>query len=174
MSLNLLKIVNARNLIEYNLEPHPFFNIIYGANGTGKTTILESIYLLLRSRTFRSSNYKSFINHTSVSCTVFSKFSSKLTPQLIDNTKNSFSLGILRSKESNYPILHLNSKKINSISIVSNLVILGLITPDSFSLLDSGPSTRRKFIDWGVFHMKREFITHWRTYKKLFLIGIIY
>lgn len=163
MPLELLQIHNGRNLKEYTLKPHSFFNIIYGANGVGKTTILESIYLLLRSRTFRSSKYKSFINHDSNTCTVFSRFSS------INDTEfyGSFTLGISRSKDLSQPVLHLNSKKINSLSTITHLVVLGLITPESFSLLDAGPSSRRKFIDWGVFHVEPGFLSDWRTYKKI-------
>lgn len=163
MPLEFLKIHNGRNLKEYSLSPHPFFNIIYGSNGAGKTTILESIYLLLRSRTFRTSKYKSFINHDSNTCTIFSRFTSDSE----SNYFGSFTLGISRSKDSSQPVLHLNSSKINSLSSVTNLVVLGLITPESFTLLDAGPSIRRKFIDWGVFHVEPSFLSDWRSYNKI-------
>lgn len=164
MPLELLKIYNGRNLIEYTLKPHPNLNIIYGANGVGKTTILESIYLLLRSRTFRSNKYKTFINYNNNTCTVFSKFSASIDNEFKDS---SFTLGISRSRDQSQPILHLNSKKINSLSTITNLVVLGLITPESFTLLDAGPSIRRKFIDWGVFHVEPSFLSDWRSYKKI-------
>lgn len=163
MPLEFLKIHNCRNLKEFTFEPHPFFNIIYGSNGVGKTTILESVYLLLRSKTFRSSKYKNFINQDSTSCTIFSRFSSQKSL----NSSGSFTLGISRSKKLLQPVLHLNSNKINSISSITNLVILGLITPESFNLLDAGPSIRRKFIDWGVFHVEPQFLSDWRSYKKI-------
>ena len=162
MPLELLKIHNGRNLKEYTLKPHPNFNIIYGSNGVGKTTILESIYLLLRSRTFRSNKFKSFINYDANTCTVFSKFSCLDHEQF----QNSFTIGISRSKDLSQPIIHLNSKKINSLSSITNLVVLGLITPESFTLLDSGPSIRRKFLDWGVFHVEPSFLSDWRAFKK--------
>lgn len=163
MPLEFLKIHNGRNLKEFSLEAHPYFNIIYGLNGVGKTTILESVYLLLRSRTFRSSKYKSFINRDSTTCTIFSRFKSVLD----SDSFNDFTLGISRSKESSQPILHLNSKKINSLSTITSLVVLGLITPESFTLLDAGPSIRRKFIDWGVFHVEPCFLSDWRSFKKI-------
>ena len=163
MPLELLKIHHGRNLKEYTLTPHAHFNIIYGSNGVGKTTILESIYLLLRARTFRSNKFKSFINYNENTCTVFSKFSS-----LNDNEfEESFTIGISRSKDLSQPIIHLNSKKINSLSSITKLVVLGLITPESFTLLDAGPSIRRKFIDWGVFHVEHSFLSDWRSYKKI-------
>jgi len=163
MPLEYLKIQNGRNLKELVLEPHKNFNIIFGANGTGKTTILESIYLLLRARTFRSNKFKSFINFNENSCTVFSKFN------YTDNSQfqESFTIGISRSKNFSQPVIHLNSKKINKLSNITNLVILGLITPESFTLLDSGPGIRRKFIDWGVFHVEQSFLSDWRSYKKV-------
>lgn len=159
MPLDQLRIYNARNLKECNLQLYPSFNIFFGSNGAGKTTILESIYLLLRSRTFRSSKYKTFINDDSSDCTVFSKF--------IALNGNDFTLAISRSKDILQPTLKLNSTKIYSISTISELVLLGLITPESFNLLDSGPSIRRKFIDWGVFHVEPDFINQWRNYKKV-------
>lgn len=165
MALELLNIYNARNLKEYTLSPHSSYNILYGSNGVGKTTILESIYLLLRSKTFRSSKYKSFINHNSNTCTIFSRFSDSEK----DLISSSFTLGISRSKDSLNPVLHLNSQKVNSLSSITNLAILGLITPESFTLLDAGPSIRRKFIDWGVFHVEPGFLSEWKAYKKILL-----
>ena len=160
MPLDLLRIYNARNLKEFTINLYPSFNIFYGTNGAGKTTILESVYLLLRSRIFRSSKYKTFINHEAQNCTIFSHFTS--TKQSGD-----FTLAISRSKDIVQPTLKLNSDKVYSISTITPLVLLGLITPESFTLLDSGPAVRRKFIDWGVFHVEPDFIKHWRSYKKI-------
>jgi DNA replication and repair protein RecF len=167
MPLHFLKITNARNLKNFTLFPHPAYNILYGSNGTGKTTIIESIYLLLRSKTFRSSSYKQFINSEENTCIIFSRFTATSNSKFDD--LSSFNLGISRSKDLVQPLLHLNSKKMNSISSISNLVILAVITPESFLLLDSGPSSRRKFIDWGVFHVEHNFISDWKAYKKVIM-----
>ncbi|MDX5586641.1 MAG: DNA replication and repair protein RecF [Aureibaculum sp.] len=163
MSLELLKIYNARNLKEYTVSPHPLYNIFYGVNGAGKTTVLESVFLLLRSKTFRSVKYKSFINRDSNNCTVFAKFSHSDGITL----ENSFTLGISRSKDLSQPVIHLNSEKVTSLSAITKLVILGLITPQSFNLIDAGPSIRRKFIDWGVFHVEPGFLSDWKAYNKI-------
>jgi DNA replication and repair protein RecF len=168
MALDFLKITGARNLTELSLEPNNFLNIIHGKNGSGKTTILESIYLLLRARTFRSAQYRNFINSDSIEVIVFTKFNQHQNNQ--SSYFAPFTLGIKRSKANPLPVYHLNQKKISSISEISRLVILGLITPDSFSLLDSGPSSRRKYIDWGVFHVEHQFVKDWRDFKKILII----
>ncbi|MCU7836122.1 MAG: DNA replication and repair protein RecF [gamma proteobacterium symbiont of Taylorina sp.] len=164
MPLDFINIYNARNLKDFSLQAIPTFNIIHGTNGSGKTTILESIYFLLRSRIFRNNKYKSFINSDSNECTIFSKFNSS---NISKPHNNSFTIGIKRTKDSLQPLIHLNQKKIFSLSQISNLVLLGLICPESFNLLDSGPSVRRKFLDWGVFHVEHEFIDSWNSYKKI-------
>ena len=165
MPLELLNIYNARNIKELSFKPSMNFNIIYGVNGSGKTTILESIYFLLRARIFRNNKYKSFINCNNDCCTIFSKFSSSNTDN--SNSSCSFNLGISRSKDNLQPLIHLNNSKVSSLSQISNLVILGLITPESFNLLDSGPGIRRKFLDWGVFHVEHQFIHYWKSYRKI-------
>jgi DNA replication and repair protein RecF len=53
MFLSKLDIFQVRNLQAVQLSCHPQANIIYGANGSGKTSLLESIYLLGRGRSFR-------------------------------------------------------------------------------------------------------------------------
>jgi len=53
MFLSKLDIFQVRNLQVVQLSCHPQANIIYGANGSGKTSLLESIYLLGRGRSFR-------------------------------------------------------------------------------------------------------------------------
>lgn len=163
MPLELLNIYNARNIKELTFKPCATFNVIYGINGSGKTTILESIYFLLRTRIFRNNKYKSFINLDADTCTIYSKFTSTNSNVNLNN----FSLGISRSKDKSQPLLHLNNLKVSSLSQISNLVILGLITPESFNLLDAGPSIRRKYLDWGVFHVEHEFVHYWKSYRKI-------
>ena len=40
------------------------------------------------------------------------------------------------------------------------------LTPSSFLLLDDSPDTRRRFIDWGVFHVKHSYIDIWNAYQR--------
>jgi DNA replication and repair protein RecF len=163
MSLKILSIHNSRNIKKLSLDFHPTYNILYGSNGAGKTAILESIYLLLRARTFRSNKLRNFINIESDECVIYSQFVKA------DGIQD-FTLGIKRSKaDKSSPVVHLNTKKIYSLSSISKLVVLGLIIPDSFNLLDSAPFNRRKYLDWGVFHVEHVFLRTWKDYKRVLM-----
>jgi len=44
MTLSKLEIVQFRNLQSVSISLHPCVNVFYGANGSGKTSILEAIF----------------------------------------------------------------------------------------------------------------------------------
>ncbi|MFH0903288.1 MAG: DNA replication and repair protein RecF, partial [Pseudomonadota bacterium] len=61
LALRQLVIAQLRNLEQVCFEPVPRLNVISGANGQGKTSILEAIYLLLTSKSFRTPRSKELI-----------------------------------------------------------------------------------------------------------------
>ncbi|WP_188883530.1 AAA family ATPase, partial [Alicyclobacillus cellulosilyticus] len=54
MNLNQLDVHHLRNISEARLKLHPGCNLIVGENGSGKTSLLESIYLLATGHSFRT------------------------------------------------------------------------------------------------------------------------
>ncbi len=60
-----------RNLQAVALQPSPRVNLLHGANGSGKTSLLEAIHLLGLARSFRSTKLAPVIQHEQASCTVF-------------------------------------------------------------------------------------------------------
>ena len=69
--LTQLKIQNFRNLNNVDIEISSNFNIFYGRNGAGKTSLLEAIYYLGLGRSFRSSPLRSIINYTADRFSIF-------------------------------------------------------------------------------------------------------
>ena len=47
MLIKKLKVENLRNLQEVDITPNPKLNVLFGGNGAGKTSVLESIVVLL-------------------------------------------------------------------------------------------------------------------------------
>ena len=61
VSLDELDLVHFRSFSETHLSFHPRFNIISGANGVGKTNLLEAIYLFGVLRSFRTTTRRDLI-----------------------------------------------------------------------------------------------------------------
>lgn len=53
-----LSLRDFRNIESLSIEPAPRFNVIAGDNGQGKTSLLEALYTLATSRSFRTERFK--------------------------------------------------------------------------------------------------------------------
>lgn len=63
MALTRLLIKDFRNIENADLALAPGFNFLVGANGSGKTSVLEAIYTLGHGRAFRSLQAGRVIRH---------------------------------------------------------------------------------------------------------------
>ena len=74
MAVIRLEIANLRNLQSVAILPHPHLNLLTGANGSGKTSVLEALHLLGLGRSFRSGRARRLVNEAESACTVFAQF----------------------------------------------------------------------------------------------------
>jgi len=154
--LKKLSISNIRNLVSASLEPSSGLNLIYGANGSGKTSLLESIYLLGRGKTFRSNAKAPIIQNEAEECVVFG--------ELNDGQK----LGFSRLRPGTQKIF-INGEKAMNRADLAQIFPLQMLNSDAFKILEGGPGARRSFLDWGVFHVEHQFVSHWRQAQKALL-----
>ncbi len=156
MCLTKLQIHHLRNIEHISFEPSPLLNIIQGNNASGKSSILEAIFLLGRCRSFRTTHIRQIINlhqdHLIVTGTKMSSngYSNQLGIQL-DEHKSEFKI---------------NGKKIYSRSDMLYALPLLYISPKSFNLLESTPKFRREYLDWGIFNLHSAYLEEWRNYKR--------
>src|SRR5579862_5463613 len=73
MSLTEFTVDNLRCIEHAKLQLHPNHNLVWGGNGSGKTSLLESIFLLGRGRSFRTRNSERLIQHGKDPLTVFGR-----------------------------------------------------------------------------------------------------
>lgn len=152
MPLAHLHIQNIRNIVEARIDLATSLNVIYGLNASGKTSLLEAIYLLGRAKSFRSPQLQKVINQGDSGFTVFGQ----MTDVAVDRSIPlgiAWSFGKMRMKVEGRPVTRTSD-------LASHLPLL-LITPDSHKILSLGPRLRRRFMDWGVFHVERDFMTVW-------------
>jgi len=158
MYLTQLDIHQVRNLQKVKIKPSKRCNYIYGANATGKTSVLEAIYLLSIARSFRTTHIKHVISHNKPYLQVFARVENN-----INNEKTA--LGLERSAHKTR--IKINGSDIKQVSELSSLLPVQIINPDIHKLLEQGPKYRRQFIDWGVFHVEHGFLQAWQQYYRV-------
>ena len=148
-----LQISYLRNLTQVNLSPAAC-NVIIGANGSGKTSLLEAIFLLSRGKSFRHHQPKRYIQHHQDSTTVYAKLNDSRT------------LAIQKQADAT-TILRLNQTTVYNQSILTEQLPTLLIDPSTMDMLEQGSASRRQLLDWLVFHMKQGFHPQWVAYQRL-------
>ncbi|MFW1678292.1 DNA replication/repair protein RecF [Pontibacter sp. JAM-7] len=158
MAISKLRIHRIRNLSALSLTPCPGINLIYGENGSGKTSVLEAIHLLGLARSFRTNQARHLIQAEQRDCVVYAE----LDPLNQGEVKP---LGIERQLEGE-PRIRFAGQDID-LSTLAELLPLQVINADTFQLLEGSPAHRRQFIDWGVFHADSGFIQLWRGFRRV-------
>lgn len=157
MPLHRLTITDFRNLKYVDIELGNRLNVFFGENGSGKTSILESIHTLSLARSFRSRKFKSIINNSASSFTVFSR--------IVTAANEELAVGVRRESNGD-GLIRVNQRAVNSASQLAELMPVRVINSDSFSLLDGGPGERRSLLDWLMFHVEHDFHSVWKQYEK--------
>ena len=154
-----LNIHKLRNLEQVKLTLARC-NLIIGANGSGKTSLLEAVFLLSRGKSFRHHEPRRYIRHHESDCTIWAKTFGDPSNTLAIQKK-------LDTQGKSDTLLRFNGQTAASQSVLSFQLPTLLIDPVGMSLLDEGSGTRRQLLDWLVFHMKPEFYQQWLQYQRL-------
>ena len=157
MWVKSLNINNLRNIESTQIEPDPSLNCFTGDNGAGKTSILEALSVLSKGRSFRSGQISSLIGPESK----FFQIVSKVETQAGD----SHQMGMERGTD--YWSARHNGEDITQLSQLTRLLPHVLLEPSSHTLVSGPPDGRRKYLDWGVFHVKHDFLMLWRRYNRV-------
>jgi len=152
--INRLLITNLRVLEQVELTTMASCNLFVGKNGSGKTSLLEGIFLLSRGKSFRHHQPRHYVRHQQTHCTAFAEFASGIT------------VGV--SKATNGEVkLRLNSANIATQSELTRELPVILLDPGQLDVLDHGSSERRALLDWLVFHIQPAFYKTWLGYQRI-------
>ena len=144
---------SVRNLGDFRIEPSQKLNFFYGPNASGKTSILESIYLLSRIRSFRSRRINDVITYGESKLQVFAKGKKKGNP---------FSVGI--EKGHGITKIRFDGESIKTASEQAKLLPVYILTPNHDTLFTGPPKTRRHWLDWSLFHVEQKYMSVWKGY----------
>lgn len=157
MAISRLLVEKFRNLNAVDLELDRGFNFLVGNNGSGKTSLLEAIFYLGHGRSFKSAVTNRIISYDEPHFTLFGQ---------IQESQHQWSVGLQKLRQGN-TLVKINGEDGSKISDLAHLLPMQLITPEGLTLLNGGPSYRRAFLDWGLFHHHTGFHGAWSALNRL-------
>ena len=158
MQFKSLEIRHVRNLSQVHLELAPGLNYFYGDNGAGKTAVLEAVHLLSRGRSFRTSVARELIERGEAALLV--------RGEIEDEHRGLVQAGLRRDVQGDTE-LRVDGQRVQRVSDVARLVPLQTLLPDVGELVFGGPSARRSWLDWGLFHVKHDYLSILRAYQRV-------
>ncbi len=156
MSLGRLQVTDFRCLQSAELQLDPRFTLINGPNASGKTSLLEAIYVLGRGRSFRTRRLEHLIRHGAERFVVFGE---------VESRSRRIPLGVEGSRSGMRA--QIDGDRPASLAELALFLPVQIIDPEVHHLIEEGPSRRRRFVDWGVFHVEQSFVGHWQRYQQV-------
>ena len=127
--------------------------VLAGANGSGKTSVLEGIYCATRGRSFRSGSSAEAIRIGT----------SKARVLLRTQNKSNHVLGMeLRARQRT---VHLDGVTADQ-TVIARAIPVEYLGGDTMQLVQGPPAIRRRFMDWALFHVEPRFLTVWRFWYR--------
>ncbi|WP_291371243.1 DNA replication/repair protein RecF, partial [Acinetobacter sp. UBA5934] len=152
MHITRLNIERVRNLKAVALQELQPFNVFYGQNGSGKTSILEAIHLLATGRSFRTHIPKNYIQNETGDAIVFAQ-----------SATEKIGMQKLLSGEQ---LIKVNGDHIATQGQLAKILPLQHIDPQSTDIIDYGAKPRRQLLDWLMFHVEPDFYHAWQYYAR--------
>jgi DNA replication and repair protein RecF len=150
-----LDVQDLRNLRAVRLDLAPGLNYFHGANGAGKTALLEAVHLLARGRSFRSHQAAELIRQGA----------DRLVVRAVvqDEHRGVQNLSVSRARRARAE-LRINGDPGRKLSEAAGLLPLQVMVPSLSDLVFGAPAERRQWLDWGTFHVKPDYMPLWRRY----------
>lgn len=131
---------------------------ILGSNASGKTSLLEAIFFLGHGRSPRTNIREKVVRRGAEFFRIVGRIE---TPRGVLVAGMEYTQGETKT--------HLAGQGISSISELAEILPIQLIDPGVHRLIEEGSARRRRLLDWGVFHVKHEFLPSWRRYQRALL-----
>lgn len=153
--LQSLTIHNFRCIEHAELAFAPDTNLIIGPNASGKTSLLEAIFFLGRARSFRTARLGPLIRDGTHELTVTGQ---------VRHGQRVVPVGLRRGRRG--AEMRLGGQPLRGLADLTENFPVQILDPTVHGLLDGGPRERRKFLDWGVFHVEQSFHGQWQRYSR--------
>lgn len=155
MQISSLKLLNYRNYESLEISFSPNTNIIYGQNGMGKTNLVEAIYMLAMTKTFRLGDADVVIKK--------GKNIAKIEGLIKDNIWNSYKIVVSETGKR----IKIDNNKITKMSDYITKVNVILFNPDDLKIIKDTPMTRRKLLNIEISGIDKNYVIALTNYNKI-------
>lgn len=159
MYLSQINYNNFRCLENKKIDLDRNFNLIYGKNGQGKTSLIEAVHFLATGKSFRTKKNKELIKYNWNRVTVFGKYISK------NENENTIAIDVNEDKRDFY----VNRTKNSYIDYVGLLNIISFI-PEDIELIVGNPGVRRNFFNYEISQAKKNYLKSIVDFEKILKI----
>jgi DNA replication and repair protein RecF len=156
MRLDRLEARNIRALSVLDCSPGEGLNVFVGANGSGKTSILEAIHLLGSGRSFRTHRLAELISR--------GESWLRARGDVYGEDGAAESVGVEKGDQGLR--IRVSGEEIRNASELARRLPLVVITPDSQRLLTDGAVLRRQLMDWALFHVEPTYLRVLQRYRR--------
>ena len=157
MLITRLDLHQLRNLASVSLAPGPGLNLLLGDNGAGKTSVLEGLHLMAYGRSFRGRVRDGLVRRGSEALEVFVEW----LPGPGERPRRAG----LRHGGANWEG-RLDGAAVAQLGDLCAALMVVTFEPGSHALVSGSSEVRRRFLDWGLFHVEQDFLGQWRRYAR--------
>lgn len=158
MRIDRLTLRSFRNYRDITVTFPPGGAYIIGANGSGKTNLLEAIYFLATQTSFRTTNREELQGWGAAQCMVDALVTAP-------ETQRQSELAILLSPRGRR--LLVNGKETRDIQKFMTYFAAVAFHPGTLNVIKGGPAGRRTLVDRGVANLQPGFIQVSQDYQRL-------
>ncbi len=156
MRIERLRVDGLRCLDVVDVRPGPGLNLLLGPNGAGKTSFLEAAYLLSYGRSFRSGSNDTLLHRGTRKMHVYG--------EIADRAGRVHRLGL--GREPGRWEIRIDGADASRLSELIRHCAVVCFEPGSHALIAGPAEERRRFLDWGVFHVEQGFLATWQRYRR--------
>lgn len=157
MQITRLHLRHLRRFEALELAPAPGLNLITGDNGAGKTSVLEALHLIAYGRSFRGRVRDGLVRAGAEALEVFVEWREAAGGR----TRRAG----LRHGGQDWEG-RLDGGAIAQLTDLCAALAVVTFEPGSHALVSGPAEHRRRYLDWGLFHVEPEFLPQWRRYAR--------
>lgn len=156
MRLEFLKLLNFRNYKNLVFNPDENINILYGLNASGKTNLIEAIYMSVKSTSYRNTKDNELINLDENKSSIISRYMNK-------EYKDDYRIEIFNNQNKKP---YINDEKVNSKEYRKSRFAV-LFSPNDLNMIKYSPRDRRKFLDEILSNLEPSYDYYYQRYRKI-------